>query len=136
MAPGRNAAAGDGPGSAIWARSWILCGFWMAQAVFTIVALPVGVEQRRLRNPSACPYSAAAASFARGTDISSIPFHFRPTASPPESVLVEALGGGGQAQLHVAGHGLLQGALRRAALPCMEVAVGDLLLRVIAAGVP
>ena len=50
-----------------------------------------------------------------------------------------ALGGdlrGGQAQLNVSGHGLLQGVLRSAALQGMEVAVGDLLLRVIAAGVP
>ena len=54
-------------------------------------------------------------------------------------MLVEALGGdlrGGQAQSNGAGHGSLQGMLRRAALPGMEVALGDLVLRVIAAGVP
>jgi hypothetical protein len=81
------------------------------------------------------PHSAATALLACRTDISSILFHFRPAAL----VLVEALGcdlGGRQARPDGACHGLLQGVLERAALPGTEVAVGDLVLRVVAAGVP
>ena len=82
-----------------------------------------------------CPHSAATALIACRTDISSIIFHFRPAAL----VLVEALGcdlGGGRALPDGACHGLLQGVLGRFALQSTEVAVGDLLLRVAAAGVP
>jgi hypothetical protein len=81
------------------------------------------------------PHSAATALIACRTDISSILFHFRPAAL----VLVEASGcdlGGGQALPDGACHGPLQGVLGRVALPGTEVAVGDLLLHVAAAGVP